>query len=160
MLRKQILGKQPPAPVRRPAEKDIAAMATVIVSSEDPNHPIDNAFDDRRGPSGSRWIAEHPGEQTVIVAFDTPQTLHRLFLEVDELEVSRTQELAVSLSNDGGQTYRELVRQEFNFSPPGTTRELEEWTIGADRVSHLRLVIKPDKGGRPSRATLTTLALE
>ena len=160
MLRKQILGKQPSAPGRRPAEKDLAAIATVFVTSEDPDHPIDNAFDDKRGPGGTRWIAEHAGEQTVVVAFDTPQTLRRLFLEVEELEVSRTQDLAVSVSNDGGQTYRELVRQEYNFSPPGTTRELEEWAIPADRISHLRLVIKPDKGGRPSRATLTALALE
>ena len=65
----------------------------------------------------------------------------------------------MSVSNDGGHTYRELVRQEYNFSP-GTTLEREEWTIRADGVSHLRLTIKPDKGGRPCRATLTTLALE
>ena len=160
MLRKQIVNRQPSPPVRRPAEKDIAAIATVIVTSEDPDHPIDNAFDDQRGPGGSRWIAEQTGEQTVIVAFDTPQTLQRLFIEVEEPDVSRTQELAVSVSDDAGQTYRELVRQEFNFSPPGTTRELEEWAIVAHRVSHLRLTIKPDKGGGPSRATLTALALE
>jgi hypothetical protein len=158
MLRKQIL-RQPSVPVRRSTEKDIAAIAAVLVSSEDPDHPIDNAFDDRRGPGGSRWIAEEPGEQTVIVAFDTPQTLRRISIEVEEPDVSRTQELAVSVSDDGGQTYRELVRQEYNFSP-GTTRELEEWSIRADRVSHLRLIIKPDKGGKLGRATLTTLALE
>jgi hypothetical protein len=160
MLRKQVFTKQPPVPARRAAEKDIAAIATVLVSSEDPAHPIDNAFDDRRGLGGSRWIAEQPGEQTVILAFDTPQTLRRLFLEVEEPEVSRTQEVAVSVSADGGQTYRELVRQEYNFSPPGTTHELEEWALPADAVSHLRVIIKPDKGGKPARATLTTLALE
>jgi hypothetical protein len=159
MLRKQVLSRQASPPPRRVAEKDIAALATVSVTSEDPDHPIDNAFDDQRGPDGSRWIAEQPGEQTVIVAFDTPQTLHRLFLEINEPDVSRTQELTVSVSGDAGATYRELVRQEFNFSPPGTTRELEEWAI-AERVSHLRLVIKPDKGGGLSRATLTVLALE
>jgi hypothetical protein len=160
MLRKQVVTKQPAVPARRAAEKDIAAIATVLVSSEDPQHPIDNAFDDLRGVGGSRWIAEQAGEQTVIVAFDTPQTLRRLFIEVEEPEVSRTQELAVSVSVDGGQTYRELVRQEYNFSPPSTTHELEEWSIPTDGVSHLRVVIKPDKGGKPSRATLTTLALE
>ena len=160
MLRKQVLTKQPPGPVRRSTEKDIAAIATVLVSSEDPQHPIDNAFDDHRGVGGSRWIAEQSGEQTVILAFDTPQTLRRLFLEVEEPEVTRTQELAVSVSADGGQTYRELVRQEYNFSPPGTTHELEEWAIPAGAISHLRVIIKPDKGGKPARATLTTLALE
>ena len=82
-MRKQIL-RQPSVPVRRSTEKDIAAIAAVLVSSEDPDHPIDNAFDDRRGPGGSRWIAEEPGEQTVIVAFDTPQTLRRISLEIEE----------------------------------------------------------------------------
>jgi hypothetical protein len=159
MLRKQILTPHKSTSGRRADEKDIAAIATVLVTSEDRDHPIDNAFDERRGPGGSRWIAEQSGEQTLILAFDTPQTIRQVVLEVEEPEVTRTQELAMSVSNDGGQTYRELVRQEYNFSP-GTTLEREEWTIRADGVSHLRLKIKPDKGGKPCRATLTTLALE
>ena len=68
--------------------------------------------------------------------------------------------MAVSISQDGGQTYRELMRQEYNFSPPGTTLEHEEWSIKADAISHLQLTIKPDKGGKAGHATLTTLALE
>jgi hypothetical protein len=68
--------------------------------------------------------------------------------------------MAVSISQDGGQTYRELMRQEYTFSPPGTTLEHEEWSIKGDAISHLQLRIKPDKGGKAGRATLTTLALE
>lgn len=159
VLRKQILTPPSTPSGRRPGEKDIAALATVLVTSEDPAHPIDNAFDDRRGRGGSRWIAGQSGEQTLILAFDTPQMIRQVVVEVEEREVSRTQELAVSVSNDGGQTYRELVRQEYNFSPPETALEREEWSIRADAVSHLRLTIKPDKGGKPCRATLTTLAV-
>jgi hypothetical protein len=96
----------------------------------------------------------------VILAFDTPQTIRKIRVEVEEPEISRTQEMAVSISQDGGQTYRELMRQEYNFSPPGTTLEHEEWSIKADAISHLQLRIKPDKGGKIGRATLTTLALE
>jgi hypothetical protein len=80
--------------------------------------------------------------------------------EVEEPEISRMQEMAVSISQDGGQTYREPMRQEYNFSPPGTTLEHEEWSIKADPISHLQLRIKPDKGGKVGCATLTTLALE
>jgi hypothetical protein len=161
MLRKQILTTTHPiTAVRRAAEKDIAAVATVLVTSEDPDHPIDYVFDSQRGPGGSRWIAEQSGEQTLILAFDTPQTIRRVLVEIEEPDISRTQEMDVSISDDGGQTYRELVRQEYNFSPPGTTLEHEEWPIKADGVSHLRLRIKPDKGGKACRATLTTLALE
>jgi len=80
-------------------------------------------------------------------------------LEVEERDVSRTQELSVAVSRDGGQTYQELRRQEYNFSPPGTTFEREEWAVTAESVTHLQLVIRPDKGGTPCRATLTTLAI-
>jgi hypothetical protein len=160
MLRKEILPTHPTTSGRRAAEKDIAATATVLVSSEDPEHPIDNVFDSQRGPGAKRWVAEQSGEQTLILAFDTPQTLRKVLVEVEERDVSRTQEMDVSISDDGGQTYRELVRQEYNFSPPRTTLEREEWSVNADGVSHLRLRIKPDKGGRACRATLTTLALE
>ena len=159
MLRKHLLKDRPGVPVSWPGEKDIAALATVWVTSEAADQPIDNAFDSRRGAGGSRWVAGEPGEQTVLLAFDTPQTIRTILLEVEELEVSRTQELHVAISRDGGHTYQELLRQEYNFSPPGTTFEREEWSVTAEGVTHLQLVIKPDKGGNPCWATLTTLAL-
>ena len=74
--------------------------------------------------------------------------------------VSRTQELHVAISRDGGHTYQTLLRQEYTFSPPGTTFEREEWAIQAEGVTHLQLVITPDKGGTPCYATLTALALQ
>ena len=159
MLRKQIIGKpqQPSAPAGE--EIDIAAVATVLVTSEGPGHPIDLAFDEHRGPGGTRWIAGEPGEQEVILAFDTHQAIRRVILEVEEPEVARTQELRLAVSADGGQTYRELLRQEYNFSPPGTTFEREDWAVQAEGVTHLRLAIKPDKGGTPCRAMITSLAL-
>ena len=160
MLRKHILKAAPAVSVPRPDEKDIAAIATVLVTSEAPEHPVDHVFDTRRGPGGSRWVGEEPGEQTLIVAFDTPQTLRKISLEIEEQDASRTQELSLALSHDGGQTYQSLLRQEYNFSPPGTTFEREEWTIVADGVTHVQLVIKPDKGGKPYHATLTSLVIQ
>src|SRR5438093_6422075 len=158
MLRKQIL-PSPLIPSSRRG-KDVACVATVFVTSEDPDHPIDYAFDGRRGPDGSRWIAGNVGEQTLILAFDAPQTIYKVVVDIDEPDVARTQEIDLSISDDGGQTYREILRQEYNFSPPNTTREHEEWSINADPISHLRLRIKPDKGANIGRATLTTLAIE
>ena len=157
MLRKQII-RAPAAPAATtPEEIDIAAVATVLVTSESPEHPVDHAFDRLRGPGGSRWVAGEPGEQTLILAFDTPQSIRRVALEVEEPEVARTQELQLAVSTDGGRTYRELIRQEYHFSPPGTTFEREDWAIHSDGATHLRLVIRPDKGGKPGRATLTSL---
>jgi hypothetical protein len=159
MLRKQITKPHPSTTDATTDEIDIATVATVQVTSESPEHPIDHVFDDQRGPGGTRWIAGEPGEQSVILAFDAPQTINQILLEVEELEVPRTQELQLSLSCDGGRTYRELLRQEFNFSIDGTTFEREKWTVSAQEVTHLRLVIKPDKGDKSCRASLTSLVL-
>jgi hypothetical protein len=159
MLRKQVVSKRSSEAASFEGEISIADVATVQVTSEEADHPIDNAFDHNRGPGGSRWIADGPGEQTVILLFDSPQTIRKIGVEVEELALSRTQELSVSVSSDGGRTYRELLRQEFTFSPPGTSFEREFWSTSAEAVTHLRLEIKPDKGGRVGRATLTSLTL-
>jgi hypothetical protein len=160
MLRKRVLPRRryPTSPTLD-GELIISAVATVEVTSEDGAHPIDHAFDAQRGPGSSRWLAGEPGEQTVALAFDRPHTLRFIGVEIEELAVSRTQELAVAVSCDGGRTYRELVRQEFTFSPPGTTFEREVWARAEAGVTHLRLDIKPDKGGHAGRATLTALIL-
>lgn len=161
MLRKQILG---PAATQKaadaPALLDVSALARVLVSSEDRDHPVDLAFDGRGGPGATRWIAGETGEQTLIVAFDRPQAVRAIQLEVEEPEVARTQELQVAVSCDGGNSYREIVRQEYTFSPPGTSFERERWAAETADVTHVRVVIRPDKGGAPRRATLTTLAIE
>src|SRR5215510_14487113 len=130
------------------------------MTSEAADHPIQHVFNTRRGSGGTRWIAAALGEQVILLAFDTAQTLHRVTVEIEEPEVSRTQELDLSVSCDGGQTYRELRRQEYTFSPPDTTFEREDWALTAEGVTHLRLRIKPDKGGKPCLATLTTLVVQ
>jgi hypothetical protein len=159
-MRKQILKSNSAKSAPAPGELDVAAVATVLVTSESALNPIENAFDDRRGPGGSRWVADTPGEQTVILAFDTPQTIRQVNLEVEEATVSRTQEIQLSISRDGGESYRELLRQEFNFAPSGTTFEREEWDVAAEAVTHLRLCIKPDKGGSNCHATLISLSIQ
>src|ERR671923_1923570 len=129
MLRKHLFTDHPAELVAEPGEKDIAALATVGVTSEAAEYPIDNAFDSHRGPGGSRWVAGAPGPQRLLLTFDAPQTLRLLRLEVEERDVSRTQEIEVAISRDGGHTYQTLLRQEYTFSPPGTTFEREVWSI-------------------------------
>ena len=137
----------------------IPALATVLVTSEAAEHPVDCLVDGHDGPGGTRWVAAVDGEQTLILAFDTPQTIREVGLETEESQASRTQVLTLSLSQDGGRTYREILRQEFNFSPPGTTFERERWTVPAAMVSHLRITIRPDKGSNLGRASLTSLTI-
>ncbi|WP_447985049.1 hypothetical protein [Nitrospira sp. Nam74] len=95
MLRKNILKQERSDTVRSGTSAtmiSISDVAGVLVSSEDPRHPIDHVFDDRNGPGGTRWIAGEVGEQTVILAFDRPLRLQKVNLEIEEPEMSRTQE--------------------------------------------------------------------
>src|SRR4051794_13816232 len=89
MLRKKILSESA-GPATAWGGIDVPATATV--TSEVADHPVDNAFDGRGGPGGTCWVAAEPGDQTVILAFDAAQTLRRMILEIEELEVSRSQE--------------------------------------------------------------------
>ena len=159
MLRKQILPTHPTPGVQQ-REISIPETATILVTSETVDHPVDHICDGRRGPGATRWVAKEPGEQTIILAFDTPLSLNTVSLEIEEFEVSRTQELTVAISKDRGETYRELLRQEYHFSPSGTTFERERWTIAAPAVTHLKIWIKPDKSNTFCYATITSLSLE
>lgn len=94
-----------------------------------------------------------------MVTFREPCRLAQVTMEVEEREVARTQEVQLAVSTDGGLTYRELVRQEFNFSPDGVTWEKETWNVPEDHVTHVKLVIKPDKGRTDCYATLSSLGL-
>ncbi|MDF2460344.1 MAG: hypothetical protein K0S79_2760, partial [Nitrospira sp.] len=80
-------------------------------------------------------------------------------LQIEEREVTRTQEVQLALSTDGGVTYCELVRQEFTFSPAGATWDDEDWAFRQEHVTHVRLVIKPDKGRSDVYAALTSFGL-
>ena len=76
-----------------------------------------------------------------------------------EGEQERTQEFVLRWSSDGGLSYREIVRQQYNFSPPDTTREVEDYTVSLDRVTALELSIVPDISGGDARASLARLQL-
>ena len=140
-------------------EIPILSAATVVASSEADGHAIAHAFDDERGPGARQWVAAIPGDQTLIIAFHHPQTIRRVTLEVEEREAARTQEVQLCVSSDGGKTYRELRRQEFTFSPDGATWECEDWVVEEFKVTHVKLVIKPDKGRMDFIAKLTSLVL-
>ena len=62
-------------------------------------------------------------------------------------------------SKDGGITHRELVRQEFILTPTGRRGNMRDWTIRQDQVTHLTLLIKPDKRRMDLFAILTSLVL-
>jgi len=60
-------------------------------------------------------------------------------------------------SADSGQTFREIVRQQYNFSPPGTVREVEDYGVELEGVTALELRVVPDVGGGDSCASLAII---
>ena len=52
-----------------------------------------------------------------------------------------------------------IVRQQWNFSPPKTIREVEEYRVELSDVTVLELVIVPDISGGAARASLRSLRL-
>jgi hypothetical protein len=135
---------------------DVDRLAQVEITSEDAAHPIESALLPDTGPG---WQAASPGEQTIRLLFDMPMRLIRIRLVFDEERHGRTQEFALRWLPDGGHSYQQLVRQQYHFSPPGTTREVEDYTVNLDRVRALELSIIPDISGSEARASLAKLQL-
>jgi hypothetical protein len=130
---------------------DLGEIATVEVTSEDPGFPIESVFSADGGPG---WRASQTGEQQIRLIFDEALEVHRIQLHFLEPTRDRLQEFTVRwLAADGGQP-QEIVRQQWNFSPAGSTSELEDYEVNLDGVSALELVIKPDLAHNDALATL------
>ena len=130
---------------------DVERTAVVEVTSEDKDFPVELAFgsEDARG-----WRAAAPGSQTIRLIFDQPQRLRCISLVFEENEIARTQEVVLRWSSDVGSSVKEIVRQQWNFSPPGSIRESEGCQVDLSNVTVLEFVIKPNVGGGDARASL------
>ena len=154
-MRKRIIGHGPrEVAAAEPGWVDLDLLAQVEITSEDVDYPIEAALIPNTGPG---WRAAQPGEQTIRLLFDKPLRLKRIHLVFEEAEHERTQEFILRCSPDGGQSYRDLVRQQYNFSPPGAAHEVEDYDICLDGVTALELKIVPDISGGSARASLAQL---
>ena len=136
---------------------DLERAAVVEVTSEDEHFPVESAF--RSGEDAQGWRAAAPGHQTIRLFFDDPQRLKCVSLVFEEEAIGRTQEFVLQWSSDGGSTFKEIVRQQWNFSQPQSTREVEKYQVDLHNVNVLELVIKPDIAGGVARASLKKLRL-
>ena len=153
-MRKRIIVPHPTTEVSNDHWLDLEALADVEVTSEAQSHPIECAI--VPGEQGG-WRASGPGDQTIRLIFKELQRLSRVLLIFDEHEVARTQEFVLRWSPGGGAPYREIVRQQWNFSPPDTVRELEDYRVELSGVAALELIISPDIGQAGAIASLTQL---
>ena len=131
-------------------------LVEVESTSEDAAHPIESALLPVRA---SGWRAAGPGKQTIRLLFDHPQRLQRIWLNFVETRIERTQEYVLRWSPDGGQSFREIVRQQWNFSPQGATSETEDLHVELPAVTVLELSIIPDISGGNAFASLAQLRL-
>ena len=156
-MRKHLIAPIPQsAPALNEGWLDLDGAAVVEVTSEDKEHPVESAL----VPGETRgWRAAASGTQTVRLIFDEPQRLTRIALAFEETETERTQEFVLRWSGDGGRSFREVVRQQWNFSPPNTSREVEEYQFDLSGVTVLELVIVPDISRGSAHASLKSLRL-
>ena len=137
---------------------DLDAIARVEITSEDVNLPIEDALG-KTATTG--WRAAGTGPQVVRLLFDAPQAVQRIQLHFVEGAKERSQEFSVYAGSDA--ELREVVRQQWTFSPHGATEEIEDYTVDLHGVTTLELRIDPDRSHDPklsqSYASLQSMRL-
>src|SRR5258708_12426344 len=118
-MRKRVLGSTqlPSDAADGPEWLKLQALAEVEVTSEADGYPIETVFNFGAGPG---WRAASPGIQRIRVIFDQPRSIRRMRLQFNESEVARTQEFTVRWSGRPDEPLKEVVRQQWNFSPNGS----------------------------------------
>ena len=150
-MRKKLINSDTMRPHSQEEWLDLEEIARVEVTSEDPNFPIEAAL---TAGEGSGWRAAKKGKQIIRIVLDNPTTLRRIRLEFSETEVERTQEFTLRWSNEAAGPFREIVRQQWNFTPQGSTSEVEDYQVQLEKVSALELTLKPDLTPDTAFATL------
>lgn len=156
-MRKRIITiDQPVDPPVADRWLNVEELAQVEVSSEDEAYPVESALalDSTRG-----WRAAGPGEQIIRLRFDRPQVVRRIMVVYEEHEHPRTQEFVLRWSSGRDAPYRDIVRQQWNFSPPGNSTQVEDYRIEPVELESLELTIVPDVNRGPAFASLRQLRL-
>jgi len=156
-VRKRLIGEpQPEAPPMPATWLRLDELAEVEISSEDAAWPIESAL---LPSAGGGWRASLPGRQTIRLIFARPQRLQRIFLRFVEPACQRTQEYLLRWSGDGGQTFHDIVRQQWNFDPHGASTQTEQHQVELAAVVVLELIITPDIANPQAIASLAEMRL-
>ena len=154
-MRKRIVPVRPtPGPRADGGWLDLGAVAEVEITSEDPEYPIESAL--IPGQDGG-WRASAPGRQVIRLLFSPAQRVTHIQLHFQEDSVARTQEYVLQWSPERGQSCREIVRQQWNFSPGGATVEFEDHQVELPPIAVLELIIDPDSENQGAVASLRSM---
>jgi hypothetical protein len=133
---------------------DLEELADVEVTSEASDYPIEGALLPNQGQG---WKASTPGIQTIRLLFRQAQTIQHIHLSFLETDLVRTQEYVLRCSHDQGLTFEEIVRQQWNFSPDGSNKQVENHRRVLSSASVLELIITPDINNENVCASLDEL---
>jgi hypothetical protein len=134
---------------------DIENLAAADVSSEDTVHPFEAAL---HGGDGEGWRASGPGPQIIRLRFDKPTVVRRIHLEFREAGREHSQEFCFSATSVTGEKHQ-IARQQWNFSPTGSTTEVEDFSVNLPDVADVTLEIDPGRHDRDALATLQSIAI-
>jgi hypothetical protein len=124
--------------------RDLERIARVEISSEDAAFPIELALG-KKETTG--WRAAETGPQLIRLQFDEPLNIKRLRLHFVDKTTERSQEFAVFAGS--GHELKEVVRQQWTFSPYGSTEEVEDYALNLSGITTLELKIDPDRSHDP-----------
>ena len=155
LMRKKTINVNPAA-VSRSGDDwlDLERVAQVEITSESAEYTIESALASTGGPG---WRAAEPGKQMIRLIFDQPISLGRILLRFNEEEKERTQEFVLRWLKKGEPSPREILRQQYTFSPPATSQEVEDYRVKLDGVMALELEIVPSISGNGAHASLAQL---
>lgn len=134
---------------------DLEELARVEISSEDPLYPFENAL---HGEGWNEWRAAAPGLQIIRLTFNRPQSIRRIRLEFREDRQERVQEFALYATSEN-QARKEMLRQQWSFSPDGSTQEVEDYPVELADVTVMELQIDPGRRDKQRIASLQSIAL-
>jgi hypothetical protein len=127
--------------------RDLERIARVEISSEDEQFPIEHALG-KKVTTG--WRAAGTGPQLIRLHFDEPLNIKRLQLHFVDKAAERSQEFAVYAGS--GPELKEVVRQQWSFSPHGSTEEIEDYTVNLSGITTLEVRIDPDRSHDPKQS--------
>ena len=127
--------------------RDLERIARVEISSEDASFPIEQALG-KKETAG--WRAAETGPQLIRLHFDEPMNIKRLRLHFVDKTAERSQEFAVFAGS--GRELKEVVRQQWTFSPYGSTEEVEDYVVNLSGITMLELKIDPDRSHDPKQS--------
>ena len=133
----------------------IDAIAGIGVTSETEGASVESVFD---LDSETGWRAENSGLQVIRITFGEPKTIRRIQLEFRESQFERTQEFTLHATAAGGER-TEVIRQQWTFSPQGSTQEVEDYRLNLNNISILELTINPDLNHGRAQASLVHLRI-